>query len=38
MYSFSEGRGWRKGAEITLLPSQEESCGRLEETGFKIRG
>ena len=38
MYSFTEGRGWRKGAEITLLTSQQERCWRLEETGFKIRG
>ena len=38
MYSFTEGRSWRKGAEITQLTSQEESCWRLEETGFKIRG
>ena len=26
MYPFTEGQGWRNGAEITLLTSQEESC------------
>ena len=26
MYSFTEGQGWRNGAEITLLTSQAESC------------
>ena len=37
MYSFTEGRGWRKGAEITLLTSQEESCWRLEELASRSK-
>lgn len=37
LYSFTKEQGWRRGAEITLLTSQEESCWRLEETGFMIR-